>query len=89
MPLKYRFALGLLAGAFLGTLAETRRLIQNNDELAHEHTFLMTKYEQALNQWASDREAVFYMLNLLYEHDVELTEFDRIALNTFIPPLLR
>src|SRR4051812_3762945 len=86
MPLKYRFTLGVFAGAFLGTYIEARRLVKHNNELIHKYNLLLDRHEKAVKLWASQYQAALYLLNVLEKHDIDLTEFDLIALKNIIQP---
>jgi|tagenome__1003787_1003787.scaffolds.fasta_scaffold20975717_9 hypothetical protein len=86
MSIKYRFTLGIFAGAFLGTLLEARRLFKHNNELIDKYNGLIDKYGLSMQRWSSQCEAVLYMLSVLEERDIDLTEFDLIALRNIVLP---
>jgi hypothetical protein len=86
MPVKHRFAVGIFAGAFFGTLVEVRRLMKAHNELADKYNDLLDKHNEAVRQWAAHYEGLLYMLNVLEERDVDLTEFDLIALRNIVIP---
>lgn len=86
MPLKYRFLLGVFAGACLGTYAEARRLARNHNKLVEQYNTLVDRYDTIATYCDCRESAVIYLLSVLEARAIDLTEFDLIALRNIVLP---
>lgn len=80
MTREQRLIFVALAGTSVAILLETSRTLRDYNRLVDKYNELAEKHERAVKNWASHSEAVKYMLHILEERGVDLTEFDMIAL---------
>lgn len=80
MTREQRLIFGALAGTCVALLLENSRVLKQYNYLVDKYGDLAKRHKLAVQNWETHHEAVNYMLHILEERGVDLTEFDMIAL---------